>query len=605
MIVKMSKYSFVLYHKSQEEFLLKLQELGLVDITTTGWEPDADERALLAAIDQHRAAEMSLKELVKDKSFIAGEPFATGEEAFKEYQKAAAEIDSLKVRVEKSNKEAEELRVWGDFSPNLLKKLADDGITLRFFSTGGSEFEKIKQTFGEEFVIEKIGEYRGSVYFVVVQTEEATITFDAQEHKAPAITATEKDAYTAELEEHLSFWRKVMSRAAVSVDLIAEHRELLMEKLQLSQVSNSGQREADGALIVMEGWAVESTSAEIDKVLNEYPDVVYLKERPTPEDDTPVVLKNGPLSSAFEIIGGMYTPPKYGTVDLTRFFGPFYMLFFAFCLGDAGYGLVLFLGGLFMLKKPSMRKAAKLVLLCGGAAVVFGLLIGSFFGMPLAEQPVFASVKDLFIETNSLFYIALGLGLLQIIFGLIMNVVKITVQSGFKYSLGVLGWIIIILGLICGVGLPMMDMGIPGFTSDSIPFYIVMGIGAVCMLLLNNPKRNPLINFGAGLWDTYNNVTGLFGDLLSYIRLFALCLSGGTLALVFNDLAFGLAPDIPVVKQIFVLIILLIGHGINLFMSAIGSFVHPMRLTFVEFYKNAGFESSLREFTPLKKRSNK
>ena len=118
----------------------------------------------------------------------------------------------------------------------------------------------------------------------------------------------------------------------------------------------------------------------------------------------------------------------------------------------------------------------------------------------------------------------------------------------------------------------------------------MIGIGLVLMLLLNTPGRNPLVNFGSGLWDTYNNITGILSDVLSYIRLFAIGLSGGILATVFNSLADGLSPDIPVVKWIVMAIILLIGHGINLFMSVISSFVQPMRLNLVEFYNNSGFE---------------
>ena len=151
---------------------------------------------------------------------------------------------------------------------------------------------------------------------------------------------------------------------------------------------------------------------------------------------------------------------------------------------------------------------------------------------------------------------------------------------------------------------------IPGFTTSSVAFYAAMGIGAVLMLFLNNIKRNPLMNFASGLWDTYNNITGLLSDVLSYIRLFAIGLSGGVLALVFNSLAMGLTGldegigefGVGTVFQILgATAILLIGHGINLFMSAISSFVHPMRLTFVEFYKNAGFEMTTRSFEPLKK----
>jgi V/A-type H+-transporting ATPase subunit I len=137
-----------------------------------------------------------------------------------------------------------------------------------------------------------------------------------------------------------------------------------------------------------------------------------------------------------------------------------------------------------------------------------------------------------------------------------------------------------------------------------------MGVGFVLMLLLNDVHRNPVMNFASGLWDTYNNITGLLSDVLSYIRLFAIGLSGGVLAQVFNSLAMGLTGlengigefGVGTIFQILgATAILLVGHGINLFMSAISSFVHPMRLTFVEFYKNAGFEMTTRAFEPLKK----
>ena len=101
------------------------------------------------------------------------------------------------------------------------------------------------------------------------------------------------------------------------------------------------------------------------------------------------------------------------------------------------------------------------------------------------------------------------------------------------------------------------------------------------------------------MWDTYNNLTGILSDVLSYIRLFAIGLSGGALAAGFVPEGSGI-----IVRLLIMIPILLIGHGINLFMSTISSFVHPMRLTFVEFYKNAGFEMSMRSFEPLQKIDN-
>jgi V/A-type H+-transporting ATPase subunit I len=286
------------------------------------------------------------------------------------------------------------------------------------------------------------------------------------------------------------------------------------------------------------------------------------------------------------------------------------MLFFAICLCDAGYGLVLLLVGLALLKKggPKLRQAAWLSIVCSSATVAFGFYANSFFGLAISD---YAPVIKFLDFQNQFFSISLAIGVFQILVGMAINIYMQTKLFGFTSTFGLLGWFIILLTGSLAVGLPMFGIGIPGFDTSSPVFYGLMGVGAVLMLLLNNIKRNPLINIGSGLWDAYNNITGLLSDVLSYIRLFAIGLSGGVLAQVFNSLAMGLSgldamPEgtpwygmiMPIVAAS---IILLIGHGINLFMSAISSFVHPMRLTLVEFYKNAGFEMGQRSFDPVRK----
>ena len=109
------------------------------------------------------------------------------------------------------------------------------------------------------------------------------------------------------------------------------------------------------------------------------------------------------------------------------------------------------------------------------------------------------------------------------------------------------------------------------------------------------------INIGLSLWDTYNMATGLLGDILSYVRLFALGLSGGILASVFNDLAIGMSPDNVILGPIVMILIFVVGHGINIFMNTLGAIVHPMRLTFVEFFNNAGFQGGGVAYQPFKK----
>ena len=135
----------------------------------------------------------------------------------------------------------------------------------------------------------------------------------------------------------------------------------------------------------------------------------------------------------------------------------------------------------------------------------------------------------------------------------------------------------------------------------------LIGLSLIGIFLYNNPSAyknpitGPLLNIGGGVWATYGMATGLLGDLLSYIRLFALGLTGGVLGGVFNSLALDLTSSMSwYIRWLPMVLILLAGHGITFALSMISAFVHPMRLTFVEFFKNANFEGGGKEYTPFR-----
>jgi V/A-type H+-transporting ATPase subunit I len=352
----------------------------------------------------------------------------------------------------------------------------------------------------------------------------------------------------------------------------------------------------------MEAWARQKQEVEVDKMLADYPDVIFIKARPTMDDETPVELKNNRAFSPFEFIGNLYAKPRYGRMDLTRWFAPFFMLFFGMCMGDMGYGALIFIAGLGLTlanKEQSMKQIGRLTMWCGGAAVVVGFMMGSMFGVALGDLKIFAPIKHIFIDSNTIFYLAIAIGIFQVLFAMVLNIVTTIRAFGIVAAFETIGWFITLVTCIAAFGLPYL--GVTGFEVGTVPFWICLGVGLSLMLFLNNPRRNPLVNLGSGLWGLFNHLTGILGDALSYIRLFAIGLSGGVLAMVFNQIAFAVSPDIPVVGQLVTLVILLIGHLLNLFMSALSSVVHPLRLTFVEFFNNAGFESTERVFTPLKK----
>jgi len=604
----MSKYDFVLYAAQSGDFIARLRELGLVDITATGWEPSEEDRQLLLDIEGHAKAAEFIRawRAQPGHAGMKAEPFRSGAEAYERYAAAQQEASALRAEIGRLEKTAEELRPWGAFDAARAGALAERGVVLHYLSTQCSTYDKSLAEWSARYTIAEIGRTEASVWFVVVAAPGEEIDLDAQEMKAPTMDVREAERAVAAAEERLAALDAEFARVAASETVLAAHAAALKERLQEVRVTASAERAADGTLVVMEGWAETETSAKVDALLEEYPNVVYLKSAPTPEDDTPVKLKNGRFARIFEMVGDMYARPKYGTLDLTPFFAPFYMLFFGICLNDAGYGLILLAMGLWLLKKHPgpgmMRRAGWFATMCAAATVAFGLFCGSFFGLSLGNY--FPSIP-FFDFQGRFFSIALAIGMVQILFGMAISIWVTTRNFGFKYALGALGWFVILLAGSLAGGLPMLDPSwtIPGFTTSSPAFYAVLGAGAVLMLLLNTPGRNPLVNLGSGLWNFYNNLTGLLSDVLSYIRLFAIGLSGGVLALVFNSLAEGFVPEGAnlAVRILIMLPILLIGHGINLFMSTISSFVHPMRLTFVEFYKNAGFEMASRTFDPIRK----
>lgn len=616
MISKMIRYDIVLYAGQQEHFVNELRELGLVDITTTGWEPNESDRALLSQIESYNKAYEFLSSFASSEQYNANAmAYASGAEAFECYESARTERQRIAQEITRLEKLAEEVVPWGSYSMADIARLSERGVSLRFFMSQTTTFERILEELAEGLTIAEIGRTQSNVYFAVIATDNTPVVIDGQEVRLPQLDSEAMHKEIARLKAESKALDEIFSRASLSKELIAAECGTLKEQLQGLKVGAMAQREADGHLLILEGWAEADTADRVDALLKEYPNLVYERRDATIDDVAPVKLKNNKFARLFELIGSMYALPKYGTLDLTAIFGPFYMLFFAICLNDAGYGAVLLALGIILLKKggPKLRQAAWLSIVCATATVLFGTYTGSLFGMSIPELLGYeAGEPTPFLDfPNQFFSIALAIGVVQILIGMAINIYMQTRLFGFTSTFGLLGWFIIILSGSIAIGLPMFGLSIPGFDASSPLFYACLGVGAVLMLLLNNVKRNPLINLGAGLWDAYNNITGLLSDVLSYIRLFAIGLSGGVLAQVFNSLAMGLsglsegigdsAWYVVVVQIIAASAILIIGHGINLFMSAISSFVHPMRLTFVEFYKNAGFEMGQRTFDPVRK----
>ncbi|MBR2049227.1 MAG: V-type ATP synthase subunit I, partial [Rikenellaceae bacterium] len=317
MIVKMIRYDFVLYSGEHERFLERLQELGLVDVTVTGWEPSEADLRLIADAEAKTKAVEALRTKLSEEDFKAGEPYATGEEAFAAYAAATTEAAALRGEIARYAKSAEELLPWGEFSAATIAKMAEQGVVLRYYSCNTNAYKENVAAWSEKYTVAEISEQSGVTYFVVVATPEAEIEIDAEEVKAPTMNYREAEALVAEKTAALAATDEVVARAATTIEKVEAEAAEAREKLHLAKVVASGEKVADDKLVVMEGWAEEETAEKVDAMLEEYPNMIYLKRKPTEEDETPVKLKNNRFARLFELIGGMYALPKYGTLDLT------------------------------------------------------------------------------------------------------------------------------------------------------------------------------------------------------------------------------------------------------------------------------------------------
>ncbi|MBE0638385.1 MAG: ATPase [Bacteroidales bacterium] len=597
----MKKYALLIHHTDYHQFLVDLQDLGVVDVVDKGIEPDEATAAEILRLQQFdktikflKTKEAEAQDTTTDKS---------ADEILDTILQVQSEYESLKQKMATLDKSYRALHPWGNFSVEDLKKLADNGFHIRFYEVTERKFQTAWE---QEFNLEVISRSEGQVYFIIVQREGEHIEIDADEVKAPerpaSEVAQEKNQLVSRMEEINLF---IHGNARAFIPVLQTARDLRENKISFSRVVRNTGKEAADRLMIIEGWVPQSNIEKVNAFLGEK-EVFYITADPDKTDKVPIMLKNSNFSKLFEPIGKLYSLPNYKELDLTPFFAPFFMLFFGFCLGDTGYGLLFLIGATLFKKKVStdMRPVLTLLQWLGGATVIFGAISGTFFGMNLIEMiddgklTWLRSMRAYMLDSEKMFYFALVLGAIQIVYGMFIKAANLIKQNGIAYALTTIGWIIMILGLVAIFALKNEDNA--GLMN--ILMYAVFAVSGVLILFFNNPGKNVFINFGGGIWEVYSIATGVLGDLLSYIRLFALGVSSGILGYVFNDLAFQMSGSTPVVSQLIFIIILLIGHGLNIFMATLGAFVHPMRLTFVEFYKNAGFAGGGKAYSPFSRK---
>lgn len=605
MISPMTKYSFVLLCGQTEEFLSKIQELGVIDITRSLKPIDETSEKLLAEADEVKKALSVLKNCKgePDKASVSGG-------SAKDVLDTDERIAELRSELTSAKKELVARKPWGEFSSEDLQKLEAKGLQIRFYSCPKKKFDA---SWGDIQPLQVISETESTVFFVTVAPAGEEYSFPIEPVAAPAGSVNEAEKTLSDLQSRLDGENRKLANLKSCIGNLEKTYADRLGELDLYFAEAATEKAVDNYVTVLTGFAPVEDDDRLKKAFDEL-GVYYTAETATKEDNPPIKLHNNWFARNFEVLTGMYGMPVYDEFDPTPVLGPFFMLFFAMCMGDAGYGIVLMLIALYMKQKmqdSGLGKMYRLIGFLGGMTFFVGLFLGTFFGMSILSASWAPSwLKALCIDGwfpdgkiagfPVQMVLAVAIGVLHICLAMIIKTVNFTKRFGFSKTISTWGWTTLIVGGIVVISLGMMEV-----LSAEVFKWVIIALAAVsglAIFVFNTPGRNPLVNIGSGLWDTYNMVTGLLGDVLSYIRLYALGLAGGMLGNAFNIMGTMILDiPVPVVNWVFCIVILIFGHVLNLAMSCLGAFVHPLRLTFVEYFKNSGYEGTGAKYNPLVK----
>lgn len=605
MIVKMSKYAFMVYHKEFSEFLEQLRELGVIHVKET--KSILEEEQLQTLLAQRKRVDVLMrffKNLNSASKDITLAPVRelTKKDGLKlvsqieELQEKKMQLISYRQSIEK---EIDYMDIWGEFTYQNINRLKRAGYDVTFFTCPTSKYEPV---WGELYNAFLINNFQSVTYFVTVTKEGTEIDIDADRPKMPALgLAKLQIRYEQCLRDIKNVEAELQRYAANDLKTLEAFDRNLQNEFNLSNVLVQTDKQAGDKLMLLEGWIPSEEAPAMEEELNKKG--YFFRQLDIAEGDkVPIKLRNNKFAKLYEPITRMFSLPNYAELDPTPFFAPFFMLFFGLCFGDGGYGLLVIIACAIAKRKvkADFKPFLTLFQYLGLAALIVGSCTGSFFGIELAKIPALDKVKDYFISSDNLMTFSIIIGLVQILFGKAVAAYKTKIQKGTKYSIAPFAWVFTLTALALAFGLPMLNIHIPDVLLTI--FYVIAGLGLIVAFFYNSPGKNIFLNFGSGLYKTYETASGMLGDTLSYIRLFAIGLTGAILGGVFNTLAVDMTEGLNVVfRVIMMLLILLVGHSINIGLCTISSLVHPLRLIFVEYYKNAEFEGGGKAYNPFKK----
>ena len=605
MIEKMKMLHIVASASGKEEMLKDLREMGLLHLA----EKQSASRELNEEFQTLSKASNALKEYADPKAKENRAEVLSDSEFEKMYRgvlDAMEKKESLNQAIGAANTELDRISAWGDFSPEDVKALKDEGFDLHFYRMGSKEFQDAVNDENIRLIrLAPVDKMDTVAVFGTLPPEIPATEFMLPEHSASELKKQIEDGRKAiaECDETL----KAASIYEASFD---DQMVKLQNRMNFSAAGNTAQSDED--FVWLSGYIPEADMERFKAAAAEK-SLAWAVEDVSEEDEhIPTKVKynkvSGLIKPVFDILGIL---PGYREQDISLWFFLFFTLFFAMIIGDGGYGVLILLGTIVLhVKQKKITNVTFLLYVLSIATVIWGALTGTWFGMesamkvPILKAMVFPSIAtypEYFGLTandsqNAIMKFSFSIGAVQMALGSILAIKKKMPAKDLSWVADA-GWTIAVIAMyLLALNLVIHE------DIDLKPVFTLIGVAFVLVVLFGG--MSPDKSFGEGLkaglggaFTQFLNTISCFGNVMSYIRLFAVGMAGVAISQSFNGIAAGMHGPMMIVG----VVVVLVGHALNIVMCFLSVVVHGVRLNVLEFSGQAGLEWTGIPYEPFKK----
>ena len=604
MVEKMKMVHIVTSASAKEEMLQGLRDIGVMHLA----EKQSADREVSDRFSTMSRVGMALKDYAEPKQKPVSEVL-TDDEFNKMYDGVLEAMDrksALTQDISSANTEIDRISAWGEFSPEDLKDLKKEGYDFHFYRMGSKEFEALKAEEGVRFI-----------RLAPVEKQDAVAVFGTLPASIQATEFIPGDSSISQLKQQIEDNKKGIEECdgtlkAASVYDKSFKDQLLKMQNEVNYSSASATAQGDDDFVWISGYVPE---VELDKVkaMAAEKKCAWAAEDVAEDDDKiPTKLRFNKVSKliepVFNILGVL---PGYREQDVSLWFLLFFTLFFAMIIGDGGYGVLILLGTIALrVKQKKGSTVTFLLFVLSIATIIWGAVTGTWFGMVSAMKipflkglviPSLATYPEFFgltsTETqNAIMKFSFSIGAIQMVLGSILAIKDKIAKKDLSWVSN-LGWGIAVVAMY------LLALNLVIHEDISLkPVFGLIGVAFVLVLLFGG--MSPDLTFGQGLkaglanaFTDFLDTISCFGNVMSYIRLFAVGMAGVAISQSFNGIAAGMHGPLIILG----VVVVLIGHALNIIMCFLSVVVHGVRLNVLEFSGQVGLEWTGLPYEPFKK----